>query len=79
MERILVIEDDTALRKVLRRLFSSEGYEVEVVSTSAVGLERRRHRALAAVVIDLPRPGSSGCDFCKEIVNLIPRSAACNS
>ena len=72
MERILVIEDDTALRKVLRRLLSSEGYEVEVVSTSAVGLEMLRHRAPAAVVIDLPRPGSSGCDFCKKIVNLIP-------
>jgi PleD family two-component response regulator len=30
MERILVIEDDAALRTVLRRLFSSEGYEVDV-------------------------------------------------
>ena len=31
MDRILVIADDSALRKVLQRLFSSEGYEVEVV------------------------------------------------
>jgi PleD family two-component response regulator len=31
MDRILVIEDDSALRKILQRLFSSEGYEVEVV------------------------------------------------
>lgn len=29
-DRILVIEDDSALRKILQRLFSSEGYEVEV-------------------------------------------------
>lgn len=30
MGRILVIEEDSALRKVLRRLFSSEGYQVDV-------------------------------------------------
>jgi DNA-binding response OmpR family regulator len=33
MDRILIIEDDDALRKILRRLFSSEGYEVDVVPT----------------------------------------------
>src|SRR5260370_3998531 len=31
-DRILVIEDDRALRKILRQLFSTEGYEIDVVS-----------------------------------------------
>ena len=44
MDRILVIEDDSALRKILQRLFSSEGYEVEVVPDSVAGLERLRQR-----------------------------------
>ena len=72
MGRILVIEDDDALRKVLQRLFSSEGYEVEVVPDAVCGLERLRQRVPAAVVLDLPRPGSSGCDVCKKIANWIP-------
>ena len=72
MERILVIEDDSALRKVLRRLFSLAGYEVDVVSNAICGLERLRQEAPAAVVLDLPRPGSSGRDLCKKIANLIP-------
>jgi len=72
MERILVIEDDGALRKILRRLLSSEGYEVDVVSDVVGGLEMLRQRAPAAVILDLLRPGSSGCDFCKKIANLIP-------
>lgn len=42
MGRILIIEDDSALRKVLRRLFSSEGYEVDVASDAVCGLERLR-------------------------------------
>lgn len=72
MGRILIIEDDGALRKVLRRLFSSEGYEVDVASDAVCGLERLRQGTPAAVVLDLPRPGSSGCDLCKKIANLIP-------
>jgi DNA-binding response OmpR family regulator len=72
MGRILVIEDDGALRKILRRLFSSEGYEVDVVPDAVCGLERLRQGVPAAVVLDLPRPGSSGCDVCKKIANWIP-------
>jgi DNA-binding response OmpR family regulator len=72
MDRILVIEDDGALRKILRRLFSSEGYVVDVVPDAICGLERLRQGVPAAVVLDLPRPGSSGCDLCKKIANLIP-------
>ncbi len=71
-DRILVIENDGALRKVLRRLFSSEGYEVDVVPDAVCGLERLRQGVPAAVILDLPRAGSSGCDLCKKIANLIP-------
>jgi DNA-binding NtrC family response regulator len=48
MGRILVIEDDGALRKVLRRLFLSEGYEVDVASDAVCGLERLRQGTPAA-------------------------------
>jgi DNA-binding response OmpR family regulator len=72
MERILVIEDDGTLRKILRRLFSSEGYEVDAVPDAMAGLEMLRQRAPAAVILDLLRPGSSGCDLCKKIADLIP-------
>src|SRR5580704_10416466 len=71
MERILVIEHDGALRKVLQRLFSSEGYAVDVVPDTVCGLEKLRQAPPAAVILDLPRPGSSGCDLCKKIANLI--------
>ena len=72
MERILVIEDDRALRTILRRLFSSEGYEVEVVPDAVCGLQKLRQRAPAAVILGLPRPGYSGCDLCRNIAKLIP-------
>jgi DNA-binding response OmpR family regulator len=71
-ERILVIEHDDALRKVLQRLSSWEGYEVNVAFDAVCGLERLRQGVPAAVILDLPRPGSSGCDLCKKIADWIP-------
>jgi two-component system, OmpR family, alkaline phosphatase synthesis response regulator PhoP len=71
MERILVIENDHALQKILQRLFSSEGYEVDVVPDDVCALEKLRQGVPAAVILDLPRPGSSGCDLCKTIASLI--------
>jgi DNA-binding response OmpR family regulator len=72
MDRILVIEDDDALRKVLRRLFSSEGYEVDVVPDGIAGLEMLRQKPPIAVILDIQRPESSECELCREITNLIP-------
>jgi DNA-binding response OmpR family regulator len=72
MERILIIDDDGALRTILRRLFSSEGYEVDVIPDTVCGLQKLRQSAPAAVILCLPRPRSSECDLCRKIANLIP-------
>jgi len=72
VERILVIEADGALRKILRQLFSSEGYEVDVVPDGVGGLEMLRQRAPAAVILDLRHQGSLGCDLCSRIANSTP-------
>ncbi|HVI78378.1 MAG TPA: response regulator transcription factor [Candidatus Acidoferrum sp.] len=69
MDRILVIADDSALRKALQRLFSLERYEVEVVTDSVTGLARLRERPFSAVILDLQRPGSSGWDLCRNIAD----------
>jgi hypothetical protein len=39
MQRILVIEADSALQEILRWPFSSEGYDVDVVPDGDEGLE----------------------------------------
>ena len=64
--RVLVIEHDSALQKILQRLFSCEGHEVEVVSGSFAGLEILRQKPPSAVVLDLPYPVAAGCDLCRK-------------
>jgi DNA-binding response OmpR family regulator len=72
MDRILVIEHDGAMLKILKRLFSSEGYKVDVVPSGQAGLDALRQTRPAAVVLDLPFPASSGCDLCGKISKMIP-------
>lgn len=71
MDCFLVIASDNALRRVLQRLFSSEGYGVEVVPDSVTGLEKLRQRPFSAVILDLQYSGSSGWDLCKNMANAI--------
>jgi DNA-binding response OmpR family regulator len=72
MERILVIEEDDTLQAALRGLFSSEGYEVDVVSDAVCGLRKLCQKVPTAVLLDLPHPGFSGCDICRKIANSMP-------
>jgi DNA-binding response OmpR family regulator len=47
------------------RLFSSEGYEVQVEGEGKAGLAAGRHLQPAAVVLDLMLPGISGRELCR--------------
>ena len=59
------------MQKALQRLFSFEGYAVEVVTDSVAGLARLRERPFSAVILDLQRPGPSGWDLCRNIADSI--------
>src|ERR1700676_1197809 len=65
--RILVVEDDPAVQKALKRLFESEGYAVEIQSNGKSALESFQAAAPAVVILDLRLPKLSGSDVCKEI------------
>ena len=72
MDRILVVEDDRAVQKALRRLFESEGYAVESAFDGLAGLGAFRSSPPSAVVLDLRLPKMSGRDVCREIKDRAP-------
>jgi DNA-binding response OmpR family regulator len=72
MERILVVEDDHAVQKALRRLFETEGFEIEISADGKSALEAFRRMAPAAIVLDLRLPLVSGRDVCREIKQQSP-------
>ena len=67
MDKILIIEDDRAVQKALRRLFESEGYGVDIKADGQSALDAFRAAAPAAVILDLRLPALSGKDVCREI------------
>ena len=67
MEKILVIEDDPAVQRALRRTFESAGFEVSIAPDGAVAMEVFRATLPRVVILDLRLPGKTGQDLCREI------------
>lgn len=60
MQHILVIDDDTAVTKVLKRGLSYEGFAVETAASGAEGLSMAREHPSDLVILDVMMPGLDG-------------------
>src|SRR6516164_4135318 len=72
MEKILIVEDDRAVQRALKRLFESEHYAVEITPNGKSGLEAFHSSPPTVVVLDLRLPGISGDEVCREIKREAP-------
>ncbi|PYT98520.1 MAG: DNA-binding response regulator [Acidobacteria bacterium] len=72
MEKILIVEDDRAVQRALKRLFESENYVVEVTPNGKSGLEAFHASPPSVVVLDLRLPGIPGNEVCREIKRTAP-------
>jgi len=72
MKKILVVEDDRAVQKALKRLFESEDFVVEITPDGKAGLEAFRSSPPSAVILDLRLPELLGNDVCREIKKEAP-------
>lgn len=67
MKRILVVDDDKTLRKVLTRFLENQGYLVEDVSSGREGLDAFIHNPPDLVVSDVMMPEMDGLEFCRRL------------
>lgn len=66
-QRLLVIDDDRKLCRLIRDYLTPLGYAVEVVHTGPEGVERATADRWAAVILDLMLPGLDGFEVLKRI------------
>ncbi len=64
---ILLVDDDSGLRRALRRVLVSHGFEVEVAAGGADALARLRTRAFDLVVLDVMMPEVDGIEVCERL------------
>lgn len=65
--RILLIEDDEAIRSVLERGLRAEGFDVESCSDGKTGLWQAMGGGYQAIVLDLLLPGLNGYSVCARL------------
>jgi DNA-binding response OmpR family regulator len=63
--RVLVVDDDQSLAKILLRRLEAEGYEVENVSDGFSALEKVRRERPQLIILDILLPEVDGYKVCR--------------
>lgn len=66
-ERVLIIEDDEAILKMLRRSLVYEGYQVDTAIEGQSGLNLARDQHPDLIVLDWMLPGMDGLEVCRRL------------
>jgi two-component system response regulator MprA len=65
--RVLVVDDDRAVRESLRRALTLEGYDVDLAEDGANGLAHVARSAPDAIVLDVAMPVVDGIEMCRRL------------
>src|ERR1039458_10002876 len=65
--RVLVIEDEVRMARLLKRALEEEGHAVDVAGDGPDGLWMATENAYAAIVLDIMLPGFDGFELCRRL------------
>lgn len=74
MTRVLVVDDDPIVLRVIRLALEREGYEVSTCANGHEALEEVGNQPPDAMITDIEMPQMTGEELCKEIHRLMPDS-----
>jgi two-component system, OmpR family, response regulator MprA len=66
-DRILVVDDDPPLRRMLARTLAAEGYEVSVAADGGAALAEAERAAPDVIVLDVAMPGLDGLAVARRL------------
>lgn len=66
-ERLLIVEDDAAVRRMLERSLGAEGFEIAGAADGGTALALAERTAPDLVVLDVSMPGLSGFEVCRRL------------
>lgn len=75
--KLLIVDDNPAVRRALRRLFESEaGWTViEDAINGADGILKAQQFLPDAIIVDMSMPGMTGLEAARELKTLVPEAS----
>jgi DNA-binding response OmpR family regulator len=67
MDRVLLVDDDVQLCRLVAERLGTEGFSIEAVHDGVLGLERALSMEHALIVLDLMLPGMGGLDVLRKL------------
>lgn len=67
MAKILIIDDERAIRSVVKNILSAEGYSVDVAEDGTAGLEKARSGHYDLIYTDIKMPGMDGMELLTQL------------
>ena len=71
---VLVVDDEAALRKVIRSSLAASGFAVEEAGTGGDALNVVKQKRFDLILLDVNMPGISGIEACRQIRLIAPRT-----
>ena len=68
--RVLVVDDDPQIRRVMRTTLEAKGYDVDEAGSGEQALDLSRDEKFDLIILDINLPGKSGVEVCREIRTL---------
>ena len=72
--RILIVDDDENIRKVLTTILEDEGYVVEAVENGKRAIEKTKRNFYNLVLIDIRLPDMEGIELLTKMKDTVPKT-----
>jgi CheY-like chemotaxis protein len=72
MNKILVVDDERSVIKLMENVFRKQGYETRSAESAEEALEILENEKIHVMFLDLNLPGMNGVDLCREIRKQLP-------
>ncbi len=67
LDKIVIVDDDTRIRDLLRRFLSQEGFDVLMAEDSRALTRIMQRESVDLIVLDLMLPGEDGLTICRRL------------
>jgi len=72
IKRILVVEDEPAIREICQAVLCNEGFLVDTVTNNKLAEDRIREEEYDLLLVDIKTPVMNGKELYQDIMNCLP-------